>query len=222
MYLVFPGFGNAIKRIFIQSEANLYSVICFVHYHLVFKIHLCLYEYLVHFSLLRDICISLVTNKVKYLFIYLWLFLFLWNAYSCLLLIFLLNCLTFSYWVVEFFVFIPNMNALLYYYYIVANISHSLWFVFLVFHDVFWRIKVLSFYEGTAISLLPFRLLFCMFYLRNPSLTWSHKDIFLSKVLDFPGSPVVKSPRFHCRGHRFRPCGTIKTKKCYNKFACYN
>ena len=71
MYLVFPGFGNAIKRIFIQSEANLYSVICFVHYHLVFKIHLCLYEYLVHFSLLRDICISLVTNKVKYLFIYL-------------------------------------------------------------------------------------------------------------------------------------------------------
>ena len=29
------------------------------------------------------------------------------------------------------------MNALLYYYYIVANLSHSLWFVFLVFHDAF-------------------------------------------------------------------------------------
>ena len=115
----------------------------------------------------------------------------------------------------------PNMNALLYYYYIVANLSHSLWFVFLVFHDAFWQIKVLNFYEGTVISLLPFHLFFCMFYLRNPSLTWSHKDIFLSKVLDFSGGPVVKAPCFHCRGHGFRPCGTIKTKKFY-KFASYN
>lgn len=111
MHLVFPGFGKGIKRIFIQLEANIYSVICFVHYHLDFKIHLCCYEYLVHFSLLRDICLSLVTNKVKYPFIYLWLFLFLWNAYSCLLLIFLLNCLTFSYWVMESFVFISKYEC---------------------------------------------------------------------------------------------------------------
>ena len=67
MHLVFPDFGNGIKWIFIQLEAKIYSVICIVHYHLVFKMHLCCYEYLVHFSLLRDICISLVTNKVKYL-----------------------------------------------------------------------------------------------------------------------------------------------------------
>ena len=214
MHLVFPGFGKGIKRIFIQLEANIYSVICFVHYHLVFKIHLCCYEYLVHFSLLRDICISLVTNKVKYPFIYLWLFLFLWNACSCLLLIFLLNCLTFSYWVMESLDLcqwpqVASQGA--------SENTGILW----CWEGAFWQIKVLNFYEGTVTSLLPFHLLFCMFYLRNPSLTWSHKDIFLSKVLDFPGGPVVKAPCFHCRGHGFRPCGTIKTKKFY-KFAFYN
>ena len=25
------------------------------------------------------------------------------------------------------------------------------------------------------------------------------------KYRDFPGGPVVKTPRFHCRGHRFNP-----------------
>ena len=30
---------------------------------------------------------------------------------------------------------------------------------------------------------------------------------------DFPGGPVVKTPCFHCRGHRFGPGGGTKTKK---------
>ena len=31
------------------------------------------------------------------------------------------------------------------------------------------------------------------------------KICFKKKLWDFPGGPVVKTPRFHCRGHRFDP-----------------
>ena len=35
----------------------------------------------------------------------------------------------------------------------------------------------------------------CLFFPIKESLTW-----------DFPGSPVVKTPNFQCRGHKFNPC----------------
>ena len=35
----------------------------------------------------------------------------------------------------------------------------------------------------------------CLFFPIKESLTW-----------DFPGSPVVKTPGFQCRGHKFNPC----------------
>ena len=31
------------------------------------------------------------------------------------------------------------------------------------------------------------------------------KDTKINKCWDFPGGPVVKTPCFHCRGHRFDP-----------------
>ena len=31
------------------------------------------------------------------------------------------------------------------------------------------------------------------------------KDVKLKISRDFPGGPVIKTPRFHCRGHRFDP-----------------
>ena len=35
--------------------------------------------------------------------------------------------------------------------------------------------------------------------------------IGLSETRDFPGGPVVKTPRFHCRGHGFSPCGELRS-----------
>lgn len=34
---------------------------------------------------------------------------------------------------------------------------------------------------------------------------WSTSDLSKEKR-DFPGSPVVKNPHFHCRRQRFDPC----------------
>ena len=38
------------------------------------------------------------------------------------------------------------------------------------------------------------------------SMTWMDLEVVIqSEVRDFPGGPVVKALRFHCRGHGFDP-----------------
>ena len=44
---------------------------------------------------------------------------------------------------------------------------------------------------------------------------WEDPEAKDPRTWDFSGSPVVKTRRFHCRGHRFNPWLVNKDPACY-------